>query len=61
MLGPTKGGKSTFLRELTLMKGFFLSGTERVTTTFWKFLECRDEMFNNIILTEVPQLGQKKD
>jgi hypothetical protein len=37
--GPTKGGKSTFLRNITNMKGCFLSATERETSHFWRFKE----------------------
>jgi len=37
--GPTKGGKSTFLRLITNMKGCFLSAVERETSHFWKFKE----------------------
>ena len=33
--GPTKGGKSTFLRLITNMKGCFLSAVERETSHFW--------------------------
>jgi ABC-type polar amino acid transport system ATPase subunit len=38
-LGPTKGGRSTFLRQITNMKGCFLSAVERETTHFWRFKE----------------------
>jgi ABC-type nitrate/sulfonate/bicarbonate transport system ATPase subunit len=38
-LGPTKGGKSTFLRLITNMKGCYLSGVERETTHFGRFKE----------------------
>jgi hypothetical protein len=37
--GPTKGGKSTFLRYITNMKGCFLSAVERETSHFWRFKE----------------------
>ena len=35
--GPTKGGKSTFLRQITGMDGFFLSGVEKETSNFWTY------------------------
>jgi polynucleotide 5'-kinase involved in rRNA processing len=39
VLGPTKAGKSTFLRFSTNMKGCILAGVERETTHFWRFYE----------------------
>ena len=39
--GPTKGGKSTFLRLITNMKGCFLSAVERETSHFWRFKESK--------------------
>lgn len=50
--GPTKGGKSTFFRNLTNMKGFFLSGIEKETSHFWKFKESKIDP--PISLTEIP-------
>ena len=59
VLGPTKAGKSTLLRELTFMKGCFLSGVD--TINFWKFKVSTEPMENHIIFTEISADGTKID
>jgi hypothetical protein len=52
VFGPTKGGKSTFLRDLTEIE-FFFTGTEKETSNFWNILENREQSEIPIHTTEV--------
>ena len=52
VLGPTKAGKSTFLRYSTNMKGCLLPGVERETTHFWRFFEAPEQTDDLIVFTE---------
>ena len=61
VLGPTKAGESFLLRELTFMKGCFLSGFERGTTNFCKFKVSTEPMKNPIIFTEISADDTKID
>jgi hypothetical protein len=59
VLGPTKAGKSTFLRYSTNMKGCILSGIERETTHFWRFNEKSLKEDDSIAFKEFSKTNEK--
>jgi hypothetical protein len=42
------------------MNGFFLDGVQKETSNFWNILERREQTSKPIVLTEIPDVGQKK-
>lgn len=58
VLGPTKGGKSTLLKNLTRMNGLFLSSIELETTNFWRFKVSTKPMEKPIIFKEINEVGE---
>ncbi len=61
VFGATKSGKSTFLKNLTQMKGSFLSGVQKETSNFWQFMVSPESSEKSIIFTEISTDGTKID
>ena len=56
VFGQTKSGRSTLLRNLTKMRGLFLSGVEKESSGFCEFKECKSD--KPFIFTETSLDGQ---
>ena len=60
VIGNTNSGKSTFLNNLTGMKGFFNTSVSRETSCFWRFFTQSDLTTNYQLLVTVKDTYTEK-